>query len=135
MTNTTELTTAEPLLRTDALGRVRTPVERREMLLDEFEKSGVSGKKFAAMTGVGYQTFASWIQKRRRARGDYQKMRDGGAAGCPKKLQWVEAVLGGGGGKPGGKVLRLELPGGVRLEIADEEQAILAGKLIREIGR
>jgi hypothetical protein len=55
MTNTTELMAAEPLLKTDVLGRVRTPVERREMLLDEFEKSGLSGKKFAAMTGVSYQ--------------------------------------------------------------------------------
>jgi hypothetical protein len=136
MTNTTESIAGGQLLKTDVLGRVRTPVDRREMLLDEFEKSGVSGKKFAAMTGVGYQTFASWIQKRRRARGDYEKLREGKAVGRPKKLQWVEAVLGGGSGsKPGGKALSLELPGGVRLEIADEQQAILAGRLIRELGR
>jgi hypothetical protein len=38
---------------------VQTPVERREAFLDEFERSGLRGKKFAAMTGVNYQTFAS----------------------------------------------------------------------------
>jgi hypothetical protein len=136
MTNTTELTTTEQLLKTDALGRVRTPVARREMLLDEFEKSGLSGKKFAAMTGVSYQTFASWIQKRRRSRGDYEKLREGKAVGRPKKMQWVEAVIGGGSrGKPVGKALNLELPGGMRLEIADEQQAVLAGRLIRELGK
>jgi hypothetical protein len=31
------------ILKTDALGRVRTPRERREALLEEFEKSGMSG--------------------------------------------------------------------------------------------
>ena len=79
---------------------------------------------------------ADFEEKRRRARGDYEKLREGKAVGRPKKLQWVEAVLGGGSGsKPGGKALSLELPGGVRLEIADEQQAILAGRLIRELGR
>ncbi|MEP7359815.1 MAG: hypothetical protein ABI847_21370 [Anaerolineales bacterium] len=37
------------LLRTDALGRVFIPAERRERLLDEFEHSGASGLKFARL--------------------------------------------------------------------------------------
>jgi DNA-binding transcriptional regulator YiaG len=36
-------------------------------LLAEFERSGVSGKKFAALVGVNYQTFASWRQQRKKA--------------------------------------------------------------------
>ena len=51
MTNTTE-DTGSPLLKSDALGRVRTPPERREQLLDEFERSGISGIKFAELTGL-----------------------------------------------------------------------------------
>jgi hypothetical protein len=39
---------------TDARGRVRVPVERREALLDEFERSGLSGVKFAQMAGLKY---------------------------------------------------------------------------------
>jgi hypothetical protein len=58
MTNTT---LPEELLKSDVLGRVRTPVDRREALLDEFERSGLTGQKFAALVGVKYQTFASWI--------------------------------------------------------------------------
>jgi hypothetical protein len=56
------------LLKTDALGRVRTPAARRERLLDEFERSGMSGVKFAAFVGVKYQTFATWAQQRKRRR-------------------------------------------------------------------
>jgi len=50
----------ETILKTDVLGRVRTPRERREHLLDEFERSGLSGKKFAALAGIKYPTFATW---------------------------------------------------------------------------
>ena len=63
--------TDEAILKTDVLGRVRTPRERREHLLDEFERSGLSGKKFAALAGIKYPTFATWAQKRRRQRGTY----------------------------------------------------------------
>jgi hypothetical protein len=55
MTNTIK---AEELvvLKTDVLGRVRTPAVRRESLLDEFERSGLSGQKFAALVGIKYPT-------------------------------------------------------------------------------
>lgn len=33
--------------------------------LDEFERSGLSGCKFAELAGFRYQTFATWVQKRR----------------------------------------------------------------------
>jgi hypothetical protein len=59
------------ILKTDVLGRVKRHKEQREQLLDEFEKSGLSGQKFTALAGVRYSTFATWIQKRRRARGAY----------------------------------------------------------------
>jgi hypothetical protein len=60
MTNTE---TGIQVLKTDALGRVRTPAERREQLLDEFEKSGASGQQFAELAGIKYQTFATWVQR------------------------------------------------------------------------
>jgi hypothetical protein len=53
-------------LKTDDLGRVRTPQARRESLLDEYERSGLSGAKFAALTGIKYSTFATWAQRRRK---------------------------------------------------------------------
>jgi DNA-binding transcriptional regulator YiaG len=63
MTNTQ--TGTEALLKTDTLQRVRTPPARLEQLLDEFERSGLSGPKFAALAGIKCQTFAAWALKRR----------------------------------------------------------------------
>jgi len=57
---------AEGVIKTDVLGRLRTSAARRERLLEEFDRSGLSGPKFAALVGVKYQTFATWLQKRRR---------------------------------------------------------------------
>jgi hypothetical protein len=42
------------------------PARRREALLDEFEKSGASGAKFARLAGIKYATFAGWVLKRRK---------------------------------------------------------------------
>ena len=54
------------ILKMDVLGRMKTPAARREQLLDEFERSGMSGVAFAEFIGVKYQTFATWAQLRRR---------------------------------------------------------------------
>jgi transposase-like protein len=62
----TYTTTTGDILVQDALGRVRTPLEKREQILDEYERSGMSGAAFAALVGVKYPTLASWIQQRRK---------------------------------------------------------------------
>ena len=54
------------IFKRDAMGRVRLPRARREELLDEYERSGISGMQFAAHVGIKYSTLASWIQKRER---------------------------------------------------------------------
>jgi hypothetical protein len=58
-----------PVLKSDTIGRVFTPPARREQLLDEFARSGLSGAKFAALAGIKYPTFAAWAQARRQQRG------------------------------------------------------------------
>jgi hypothetical protein len=69
--------------------RVRVPAPRREALLDEFERSGVSGAKFARLVGIKYPTFAGWVHRRRRVRGE-----DAGVAGEPEALR-SEALASG----------------------------------------
>ena len=135
MTNTT---LPDEVLKTDVLGRVRTPVERREALLEEFERSGVSGKKFASLVGMNYQTFASWVQKRRKARGQYPMAgkKPVARARVPEALRLVEAVIERAGVKEanaGGLALSLQLPGGTRMEIHDARQALLAAELLRAL--
>lgn len=60
------------ILKRDAVGRVSYSAGQREAILDEFERSGLKGAAFARMTGLQYQTFALWIQRRRHERGDYR---------------------------------------------------------------
>jgi hypothetical protein len=117
------------ILKVDVVGRVWTPGEQREAVLDEFERSGLPASKFAAHIGVKYPTFASWVQKRRKRRGD--------GAGCSRKepaaLKWVEAKV--DAAKAGAaRALTVHLPGGARLEVADAAQAALAAQLLRELG-
>ena len=119
----------EQVLETDVLGRVKTPPERREALLDEFEKSGMSGAKFAAFIGIKYQTLANWVQKRRRRRAAASEAdrRESAPPRC------VEAVLEGEAGSRAAEALRVHLPGGVYLEIVDRRQALLAGEVLRAL--
>ncbi len=62
----------ERILRTDVLGRVMTPADLRDAILDEFEKSGLSGTKFAKARGLKYSTLITWRQARRKVRGEYR---------------------------------------------------------------
>jgi hypothetical protein len=84
------------VIKTDVLGRVKAPAERREQLLDEFERSGLSGCKYAELIGVKYSTFGTWAQKRRRARGTYRKVTAKQVVKA-EPVRWLES--GGAGGK------------------------------------
>jgi hypothetical protein len=64
----------EAIIKTDVLERIRTPAARREQLVDEFERSGLSECKFAELAGLKYQTFATWVQKRWRKKGTYARL-------------------------------------------------------------
>ena len=125
----------EQIIKTDVLGRVKTPSARREELLDEFERSGLSGRKFAELAGVNYQTFATWAQKRRRLRGSYKAVKAPVKAG--EQVRWLQAVVeeAQAGKGDGPLALALELPGGARLEIRDRKQAVLAAALVRALAQ
>ena len=51
------------ILKQDTHGRIFVPVQRLIELAQEFERSGLSAPKFAAMAGVKYQTFVTWRRK------------------------------------------------------------------------
>jgi len=116
------------ILKTDEMGRVRTPAARRESLLDEFERSGLSGTKFAALAGIKYQTFAAWAHKRRVQRGG----RTPAAAKPADSTRWLEAVV---ESAQNPTVMVLQLPGGARVEVADEKQAMLAAVLVKALAQ
>jgi hypothetical protein len=132
------------VLKTDVLGRVKTGAQQREAMLDEFERSGLSGTKFASVAGVNYQTFASWVQKGRKATGAYCPGAKRSKAGKSTKrvsttipaLGWVEAVVEDAKHEASAsmaEVLRLELPCGASLQITSEAQVVLAARLLRAL--
>jgi hypothetical protein len=125
--------TDEVVLKQDVLGRVQTPKARREELLDEFERSGLPGLKFAELAGIKYPTFATWAQKRRRQRGAYPAVKV--SVKTPKQLRWLEAVVAEGqsSGDKNQLPLMLELPGGTKVQISDAKQAALAAVLLRAL--
>jgi len=128
MTDTTVTTEACQVLPVDTRGRVRVSVQRREALLSQFDKSGMTGKRFAAWAGIKYQTLCGWLQRRRKA-GSQQP-----TATEPKSLQWVEATFEGESRQaPGRGVLVVHLRGGARMEIADGLSAALAAEVLRSL--
>jgi hypothetical protein len=110
------------LLRRDAKGRVRTPGPRREALLAQFDRSGLSGAEFAKLTGIKYPTFAGWLHQRRRK------------ASQRPKVQWLEAGVPVAAPEAVARRLRVDLPGGAWMELHAEELAGAAA-LLRELGR
>ena len=120
-----------PLLKTDLLGRIKTPAARREQILNEFEQSGTSGVKFAELVGVKYQTFATWVQQRKRRSATSTKGKTSRAPTA--KVRWLEAVVGKVTVPRADSSLPLQLPGGARLEISCAAQIPLAAALIREL--
>jgi hypothetical protein len=127
---------SESVLKRDVVGRVVTPCAKREELLDEFERSALSGAEFARLVGVKYQTFAGWVQRRRHARGAYGVRRpmttpQAAAAG----LRLVEAVV-ASTTRPApmaGLELRIDLPGGASVTVGDSMQAALAAQLLKAL--
>ena len=50
------------IIKTDEVGRRQTPAARRERLLDEFDRSGLSSARFAAVTGLKYSMLATRLR-------------------------------------------------------------------------
>jgi hypothetical protein len=122
--------TEEQILKVDTLGRVRRTAEQREAILDEFERSGMSGTGFTAHYGIKYTTFACWVQarRRRRRRGAKGKSKAGKKS---TSLALTEVTV--EGTTASGGLLGVELPGGVRLDIRDEGGVRLAAELIQRL--
>jgi len=121
------------IIKTDEVGRRQTPAARRERLLDEFDRSGLSAARFAAVTGLKYSTFAAWVHRRRKQPAAAAKV----AAKSADPVRWLEAVVATAqtAGEPISAVVVLQLPGGVRLVVADERQAALAAMLVRALAK
>jgi hypothetical protein len=133
------------ILKQDGRGRVRMPARRREALLDEFEKSGASGAKFARLAGIKYATFAGGVRKRRKQRGKAMKTLPSSPGGADDAVvragpvRLFEALVEGdssAGREPvGARGLLIELPGGSRMLVESPVQLQMAAELVALIAQ
>jgi hypothetical protein len=118
------------ILKTDKCGRVQTTPERRRELLAEFERSGLSAPKFAALTGLKYQTLAGWLHQRRKQR---DQMAPAVHPAKEPTVQWLETVIEKAQATQAVPNLNLivRLPSGAMIEVANTTQAVLVGEVLR----
>jgi DNA-binding transcriptional regulator YiaG len=133
MTSTTSLVpAAEPhepqLIKTDVLGRMQRAPEQRERILNEYQRSGLSGPKFAALCGVKYQTLAGWLARRKSQRQAHPRRQPRRQS---RQVQWLEASVPAPTAANGG--LLLQLPGGVQTQVSNPDQIVLAAALLRAL--
>jgi hypothetical protein len=125
------------ILSRDARGRVLVSRERRELLLEEYDRSGMSGVSFAQYVGIKYSTLAYWLQSRRRHREREKLLLKAGTDTEAGKSNggWIEAVLESGSqpGVPAGG-LRIYFPSGAYCQVNCVGEASLAAELLVRLG-
>ena len=145
MQSTTGPLETSELLKRDKRGRIWMKPKRREALLDEFEKSGLSGAQFARLTGVNYSSFQNWVQQRRKTRGGEAKATSvESATGAEPTVRLFEAVVESGCEAqgpapalpaPSAVGLVIELPGGSRMRIESPVHLQMAAELVALIAQ
>ena len=115
------------LLKSDTVGRVRVPRERREQLLREFANSGISARRFAQLAGVNPVTFYSWVQKDRARKPSV--VNDGRPASFMEAVLDCSPKMGAGAEAP----LVVYLCGGARAEVGSIQGVPMLAQLILEL--
>lgn len=127
MTLLTEKAETE-ILKTDVLGRVWTPKDKREALVAKYESSSMSAAEFAKWSGVKYATFTGWVVKVRKAR---RRNKIGVEAPmAPEPMRWAEAVC-EEPARAGESPLVVHLGRGIRVEARDGR---VAAELLMALG-
>jgi transposase-like protein len=108
----------------DTKGRLRVTKAQRREILAVLARSGESLPRFARRIGLKYSTLARWVQVSRAK-----------PAGRKPVLRLLEAMVESAPVAAAGTALVLQLPGNVRLEVADEKQAALAAMLVRALAK
>ena len=125
------MTVMEPgseILKVDEVGRVRTPPEKREAMLAEYDRSGMTGAQFARSVGVRYSTLMYWLQRRRKETGQGEQV----ATPRQDHPRWLEARV--EGEVPKSENIMVEMGGGVCVLVGNRTQAAQAGELLRAMG-
>lgn len=134
MTESANGVVAGKVLKRDAHGRVHSTAEHRQMMLAEFERSGLSGPQFARVAGVPYQTLASWRHRQKKPlEAGPDKL---AVVAQPVVPRFAEVVLPAvEADKAACPPMQVTLAGGARLEITQASQVPMAAQLIQALAR
>jgi transposase len=113
----------------DRRGHVRTSPEYREAILDQFERSGLSGAQFAAEHNINLKTFGNWVRRRRGAK--LAKKKD--VRQLSLKPVVIDACPVGDPHTLG--FIKIELPGEARIELVSPDQVSLVAELLRALNQ
>jgi len=108
----------------DTEGRLRVTRAQKRDILAAFGQSGESLPRFARRVGLKYSTLARWVQLSRPR-----------PTNSKPSLRLLEAVVESPPVPATGALLVLHLPGGVRVEVANETQAALAASVVRALAQ
>jgi transposase-like protein len=114
---TTELVIEER--KRDRRGRRLTAAKRREELLRDYDRSGLTQAEFARREGIKYPTFASWVQLRRNA-ADAAPRADGPVG----RVRFAQVPMSALAGRAEGDALSVTMPGG--LVVRGSDAALIA---------
>ena len=128
---------AGEILSRDAQGRVLVSREGRELLLEQYDRSGMSGVKFAQYIGIKYSTLAYWLQSRRRKREREKLLLKAGRETRPGQSNgaWIEAVVENGSPpRVQEGALRIYFAGGAYCQISSAAEVAMAAELLGRLG-
>jgi hypothetical protein len=128
----TRIESGSQILKTDTRGRVHMSAQRRRELLAEYDRSGLSAPKFAALSGIKYQTLAGWLHRRRKEAGAEAAVVTRPAV--TKSVEWFETVVEkvrGSSTPVREAALVVRLPSGAALEVTTLAQAPIAAAVLR----
>jgi transposase-like protein len=127
------------ILRQDRLGRVQRTAEQRAAIVEEFHRSGLSLRRFAQLSGIGYNTLWMWLKQAG------VKLRESPST-APRLLRAVVALpveaepisaaaapLAATTAAAAADVLCVALGNGVSIQVASAVQASLAALLIKAL--
>ncbi|MFT4175263.1 MAG: hypothetical protein QM627_01290 [Luteolibacter sp.] len=117
------------LIRSDRRGRLLVRAEQRAAILEVFDQSSLSAMAFCRQHNLSYSTFATWVQKRRKA------LHKPAEKDPPDKSPTFAEVL-IQTDQPSKKIpspIRIILPEGIHLEVVCSSQVPLALELIRAL--
>lgn len=126
------------ILKRDAQGRTRVPAQQRELIVAEYQRSGLTPSAFAKFVGMSKNTLWSWLHARGLTRKRSRRSADASSATASaataannKPIRFLQ--LSAPASEPAADVLRVRLPGGAVMELGDAAHLELAARLIQTL--